>query len=180
MGDAFKLAFGLSLAILIPDDARHFLKKTAPVRRLAGEKLVNLTLTDNGVSLLAYARVREEVNNVPKQTGTPIKKVLTGPVPVHSPGYGNLGVVNRERPVTIINGQPDFSIVERAPAVTASKDKILHNLAPQLFRALLTQNPSDGIGNIALPATVGPNDGGNAGLEYQTSLVSKGFKAVQI
>jgi len=90
MGDPFKLAFSLSLAILKPDNARHFLKKTAPVRRLAGEKFVDLTLPDDGVSLLAYARVREEVNNVPKQAGSTIKKVLTGPVPVHSPGYGNL------------------------------------------------------------------------------------------
>src|SRR6266496_4038457 len=55
--------------------------------------------------------------------------------------------------------QPHFRRRRRLARVAAAEDHVFHPLAAQAFGALLAHDPRDGVGDVALSAAVGPDDG---------------------
>ena len=74
--------------------------------------------------------------------------------------------------------QPDFGRGRRLARVAAVEDDVLHLLAAQALGALLAHHPRDGVGDVALAAAVGPDDGGDAFVEGQFRAVGERFEAV--
>src|SRR6185503_3521308 len=63
------------------------------------------------------------------------------------------------------------------PCVAAAENNVLHLVAPEALGALFTKHPRDRIGHIALAASVGADNGGNALVEGELRPVGEGFEA---
>src|SRR5262245_31190122 len=61
--------------------------------------------------------------------------------------------------------QSDFSGRARLPGIAAVEDDVLHLVAAEALRTLLAKHPGDGVGHVALAASVGADDGGDAFVE---------------
>ena len=69
----------------------------------------------------------------------------------------------------------------RACRVLAPReDQVLHLLAAQLLGALLAEHPADGVGDVALAAAVGADDGVDPGAEMHLGAVEEGLESVQL
>jgi hypothetical protein len=72
----------------------------------------------------------------------------------------------------------DFSHAHWSAVSAAIKDDVFHLFAAEGFRALLAENPGDGVGNIALAAPVRAHDGGDAPVEGEFRPVGKRLETV--
>ena len=62
-------ALGVQFAGLVLDDARRFLEHLAPVLRAHREYIVDTALADEGIALLADARIAEKIHDVAQAAG---------------------------------------------------------------------------------------------------------------
>ena len=74
--------------------------------------------------------------------------------------------------------QRDLREAERFADTGAAEDDVLHPGAAQVFRRLFAQNPSDGVGDIALAGSVRPDDCRDARAEMQRRFVREGLEAL--
>ncbi|MNC21275.1 hypothetical protein D3C75_692460 [compost metagenome] len=98
---------------------------------------------------------------------------------MHPAGNRHLTVIQRQRPVIIIQGQRYLAEIHRLAGVASGKDNILHLAAPERLGALFAQHPADAVGNIAFAAAVGPDYRSDATDKFQLRFVRKGLKARQ-
>ena len=61
--------------------------------------------------------------------------------------------------------------------VAAAEDDVLHLVAAQALGALLAKHPGDGVGDVALAAAVGADDGGDATVEGQLGAIGEGLES---
>ena len=61
----------------------------------------------------------------------------------------------------------------RLAGVAAAEDDVFHLVAAQALGALLTEHPGERVGDIALAAAVGADDGGDAAVEGQLGAIGK-------
>ena len=73
--------------------------------------------------------------------------------------------------------QPHFGGAGRLARVAAAEDDVFHLLAAEALGALLAEHPRDGVGDVALAAAVGSDDGGDASVEGELRAIGKGFEA---
>jgi hypothetical protein len=73
--------------------------------------------------------------------------------------------------------QAHFRGCRRPPRVAAAEDHVLHAVAPQTLRALLAQNPREGIDHVALAAAVRSNNRRDARIERQFRSIRKALEA---
>jgi hypothetical protein len=66
-----------------------------------------------------------------------------------------------------------FGDVHRAPGGGALEDDFFHLRAAKRPRTLLSEHPSDGVGDIRLAAAVRTDDRGYAGLEQQFGFIGE-------
>src|SRR6185436_11922863 len=64
----------------------------------------------------------------------------------------------------------------RLARIAAVEDHVLHLVAAKALGALLAQHPRDGVGNIALAAPVGPDDGGDTLIEGELRPIGEGLE----
>ena len=72
--------------------------------------------------------------------------------------------------------QPDLGGRGRFARVAAVEDHVFHALAAQALRALLAHHPGDGVGDVALAASVRADDGRHALVEGELRAVGKRFE----
>ena len=72
--------------------------------------------------------------------------------------------------------QANFSGRARLPGIAAVEDHVFHLVAAQALGALLAEDPRNGIGNVALAAPVGPDDGGDALIEGELRPIGEGLE----
>ena len=61
---------------------------------------------------------------------------------------------------------------------SAREDDIFHFVAAQCLGALRTEDPADGVADVALAAAIGTDDAGNAAVEFDDHRLCEGFKTV--
>src|SRR4029453_16211727 len=64
--------------------------------------------------------------------------------------------------------------------IAAAENHVLHSIAAQALRALLAHHPGDGIGDVALPAPVGADNGGDALVEGELRSIGERFETVDL
>jgi hypothetical protein len=69
-----------------------------------------------------------------------------------------------------------FSGSRRLSAIAAAKNHVLHAVAPQALRALLTKYPRERIDDVALAATVRADDGRDPSIEGQFGAIGKALE----
>ena len=73
--------------------------------------------------------------------------------------------------------QPHFGGAGRLACVATAEDDVFHLFAAEAARALLAQHPRNRVGDVALAAPVGTDDGGDPAIEGELRAVGKGFEA---
>src|SRR5690606_16788782 len=81
---------------------------------------------------------------------------------------------------TVRQQQRDLGELGGFARVRAFEDDVLHLAAAKRLGALLAQHPADGVGDVALSATVGTDNRGYTGLETEGRVVGKTFETVEL
>ena len=152
---ALDLARGALLATLVLGDARGLLDERAALLRTALKDGVKLALADDGMGILAQARIVQDVLDIHETARALVDEVLALTRTVHAPRDGNLVEIDGEHVVGIVEHERDLGHAHGLARRGTREDDILHGLAAQLLRALLAQNPEDGIGDIRFTGAVG-------------------------
>ena len=135
-------------------------------------------LLDHGVGADAEARVHQDVADVLEPDDPIVQPVLAFAAaedasPDRDPAVLGLldAAVGPEREADL--GEP-----QGLALVGSVEDDFLHRAAAQGLGALLAQHPGDGLGQIALAATVRPDDRRDPGREVTHHRLDEGLEAV--
>jgi hypothetical protein len=168
------------LAALVLGDARRFFDKLSALLRFRLHERRDAVLLHKRIRPGADAGPHEKLPNVEQAAGNAVYGVFAFAVPEYFTGNHNLiafrvdageaASVRRKR-------HGDFGHSDRRRPLGAIEDNVLHFLAAQGFDALFAHHPTNGVNNIALPATVGTDDAGNAVGEIQHRLLTESLKA---
>ncbi|SCD40113.1 hypothetical protein GA0115251_106811 [Streptomyces sp. TverLS-915] len=169
----------LLLALAVLEDARGFLDEGAASHRVGMEDGVELSLADDDVHLAADAGVGEEFLDVEEAAGVPVDLVLAAPVAEHRPRDRDLGVLDGEGAVAVVDRERDLGTPQRRPARRAGEDDVLHLAAAQRFGALLAHHPRQRVHDVGLAGAVRPDDARDPRLEPQRRRGGEGFEPTQ-
>ena len=173
---ALQLSLSFGAAHTIAHDAGRLLQRGATIGGLVGQNLVHLSLGDDGIPVPADARVPEQLQHVLQTAGLAVDGIFALPVSVHPAGDAHLLILDGQGMVGIVKGQRHLSHAQRTALLGAVKDHVLHLGAPKSPGALLAQDPADRVGDVALAAAVGADDGRDAAAELQFRFLCKGFE----
>ena len=174
-----QLSLGLFLLVAAVGNASRLLKDLPPLGALCGQDLINFTLTDESVALLAQAGVHEELVHVPQADLPPVQVVFALSGPVVSAGDGDLLLPIGQNGGAAVQSQGHLGKALALPPLSAPEDHVLHLAATKLPGGLLSQDPADGVGNVGLAAAVGTHDGGEGMVEGEHGLIRKGLKPLE-
>ena len=173
-----KAALGLLAAVAALGYARRLLKDLAPVGALDGKDLVDPALPDVGIALAAKAGVHQQLMNVAQTRGLLIYIVFALAGAVIPPGDHDLGRLELERAVLIVQHERGLGEADRGALLCAAKDDVLHFCAAQRLGALLAHHPADGVGNVGLAAPVRADDRGDVAAELEHRFVGERLEAL--
>ena len=174
-----QLALGALLATAVLRYACRLLHQLAALLRAACQDGVQLSLADDGVRVLAEAGVVQDVRDVAQARRRAVDEVLRLPGAVHPARDRDLGEVDRQRAVRVVQHDRDLGQADGLPAGRPREDHVLHRLAAQHLRALLAQHPQDRVRYVRLAAAVWPDHDREAGVEHQLRLVREGLESLE-
>ncbi len=169
----------LLLALAVLQDAGGLLDERPAVLRAGVQHLVELALADDDVHLAADAGVRQQLLDVEQAAGVAVDGVLALAAPEHQAADRDLGVVDREGPVGVVDGERDLGAAQRGTRGGAGEDDVLHLAAAQGLGAVLAHDPGQGVDDVGLAGAVGADDGGDARLEAQGGRRGEGLETAQ-
>ena len=173
-------AEGLGAAALVLGDAGGLFEEPAAVVGVVGEDVLDHRQLDHGVGPGAHAGVHEQVEDVAEPAGGPVEEVLRVARAVEPAGDGNLGVLGREDAARVLDGQRHLGHAQRPFPRGAVEDDAAHGLAAEQARALLSQDPPDGVDDVRLAAPVRPHDRRHAGREVDGRLLGEALEPVEV
>ena len=144
-----------------------FLDEAAPLFRCCTQNRVELSLADDDVHLTADTGVREEFLHIEQSAGLTVDRVLRPAVAEQDARDRDLGVLDRERTIGIVDCEQHFGTTERGASGSAGKDDVFHLAAAKRLRALFAHDPGEGIDDVGLARTVGADDTGDTRLELK-------------
>ena len=111
-----ELAERLLLALAVLEDAGGLLDEAAPVLGGRVQDRVELALPDDHVHLAADAGVAEQLLDVEQPARRAVDGVLRAAVAEHGPADRDLGVLDRQRAVGVVDGQQHLGAAQRRAA----------------------------------------------------------------
>ena len=111
---------------------------------------VELSLADHDVHLTADTGVAEQFLDVEQSTGVTVEGVLGATVAEHGPLDRDLGVVDRQGTVGVVDGQAHFGPAQFLAGGGPREDHVLHLAATQGLGPLLAHHPGQGVDDVGL------------------------------
>jgi hypothetical protein len=173
-----QLAQRLLLALAVLEDAGRLLDEAAAVLRLRVQDRVELALTDDHVHLPADAGVREQFLDVQQPARVAVDLVLALARAEHAPGDRDLGVLDRQGAVGVVDRERDLGPPQRRPAGRAGEDHVLHLAAAQGLGSLLAEHPGDGVDDVGLAGAVRAHDARDPRLQSQRRRRREGLETL--
>ena len=161
------------LACPIFRDTCGFLKEHTTILRAAVKDVIQSILPDNTHAVMPDSRVRKEPINVLDAAARIVQIDLTVAVPVEAALHDNFVIVNGQLLICIVKDQYDLGNAECAAYSRSGKDDVLGAQPAQHTNILLTENPADGIGNIAFAAPIRSHDGSDSLIELNDNPLGK-------
>ena len=174
-----ELAKGLFLALAVLEHARGLFDEGAALLGLGLEDRGQLALADDDVHLTADAGVRQQLLDVQQPAAVAVDLVLAGAVAEHPPGDGDLGILDRERAVGVVDGEGDLGPAERGTARGPGEDDVLHLAAAQVLRTLGAHDPAKRVQDVRLARAVRADHAGDTGFETQRGGRGEGLEALE-
>ncbi len=174
-----ELAERLLLALAVLEDARGLLDVCPAVLRLGLQHRVELALPDDHVHLAADAGVGEQLLDVEEAAGRAVDLVLARAVAEHPPGDRDLGVLDRQGAVGVVDRERHLGAAERRAAGRTGEDDVLHLAAAQRLGALLAEHPADRVDDVGLARAVRADDTRDPRFQAQRRGRGEGLEALQ-
>src|SRR5262249_55809013 len=108
-----------------------------------------------------------------------VNRVLALARPEEQTADRDLGILDRQRAIAVIDGQGDLGAAERRPDGRAREDDIFHLAAAQRLDALLAHYPGECVDHVGLARAVRADYASNARLEPQRGHRGKGLETPQ-
>ena len=170
--------FRLLLAIAVAGNARCLLKNFTSILASGGHDTVDLPLTNHRITVPTKACIHKQIIDIPQAHIHLIQKILAFPRTVIPAGDSHRIVVKGKLTLRIIDGERHLCESLGFPMRGPVEDQLLHFVAAEGTGGLLSQHPSNGIGNIALPAAIGANHSRNAVVKGKLCFIRKGLKSL--
>src|SRR5699024_6312182 len=106
----------------------------------------------------ADARVAEQLLDIHEPGLGAVDLVFAGPVAEHATGDRDLGVLDWQLAVGVVDDEGDLRAPQRFAVTGAGEDDVLHLAAAQGLRPLLPHHPCQGVDDIGLTRAVGADD----------------------
>jgi len=162
-----ELAQRLLLATTVLEDAGRLLDEAAAILRRGLEHGVEPTLTHDDVHLPTQAGVAEQLLHIEQTAALAVDGVLAGAVAEERAADGDLGVLDRQRAVGIVDRELHLGAPEGTTGRGAGEDDVFHLPAAEGLRPLLPHHPREGVDDIRLAGAVRSDDARDAGLEHE-------------
>ncbi len=167
------------LAAAMFEDSRGFFDEGASIFGTGFEDRGEPSLPDDDMHFAADAGVAEQFLDVHQTAGRAVDLVLPRAVAEHPARDRHLGVLDRERPVGVVDGQGHLGAAQRRAAGGAGKDDIFHLAAAQGLGALLAHHPGQRIDDVGFTRAVRADHTGNSRLEPKSRCRRKGFESLE-
>ncbi len=175
----FQLAKAFRFPHAVQTDARHVLENQPPLLRPRRQDLIHPVLPDDGQRPLPEPRGRQELLDILQAAASLIQLEITVPIPKQPARDRHLRRIQRQLMSRIIQDQRHLGTILLRPRLGAGENNILRLLPANIPHILLPQDPAHRIGNITLPAAIGPHDHRHALRKIYSRLVRKGFESRQ-
>ena len=167
------------LAPAVLGDVGSLFDELAALLGAALENGVELALADDRVGILAQAGVMEDVLHIHETRGRAVDEVLGLTRAIHPARDANLGKVDGQRVVGVVEHQRDLRHAHGGPSRASREDHVLHGLAAQHLSALLAQDPEDGVRDVRLARAVWAHDHVETGVKGHGGPVGEGLEALE-
>jgi hypothetical protein len=161
-------------------EAGGLLNQCAPFLRLRREDRLDLPLPDDRVHALTEPEVGEELDEVEPPHGRAIDEVLPLAAAVEPARDRQLGEVDRQRAVLVVEQELDLAEVLGLPVRRAREEHVVGLLGAQLVRAERAGGPADRVGDVRLARAVRPDDHADARLEADLDRVRERLEATEL
>ena len=178
--DARELELGAVPARLEAAEPGGLLDQRAALLRLRREDRLDLALPDDRVHPLAEAEVGEQLDEVEPPHPGPVQEVLALAPAMEAARDGDLGEIDRQRVIGVVEEELDLAEVGGAAAGRAREENVVRLLRAQLERAERAGRPADGVGDVRLAGAVRPHDDPDALLEANFDRVRERLEAANL
>ncbi len=144
--------------VLITPDARRLLEHGAALLGLIAEDRVDHAAFDDRVGVGPEPRVPAEILDIAQPTQRAVQAILALATREDRAADLHIGVRDGQQVILVRQPQSDLGPLNRLPAHRALKDRLLHPRAADRRGPLLTQHPTQPVGDVGLPAAVRPHD----------------------
>ena len=145
---ALELARAFRLALLVLEHARRLLDERAAVLGLGLQDGIQVALADDGMRAGAQTGVVQDVEDVHAAGGGAVDQVLALARAVHAARDGDLGVVDGQRAVGVVEHEVDLGEPDAFARRRSGEDDVLHRLAAQVLGVALAEHPQNGVGDV--------------------------------
>ena len=140
----------------------------------------NLTLSDYGVTLFAYAAFVQTIDYIAESCGIFVYVVFAVARTEQFTGKYHFVVIEiLEYAGGIVESQRNLAVRKRFTALSTVEYNVLHTRAAHGFCRLLAKHPPYRVRDVTLTAAVGTDYTGNAVIEHYFLFIGKRFKADQ-
>ena len=162
------------------DDARRLFENGAAVFGLGVHDLLDFALADDGIPLFAKTDGVQAVDDVFHAAGLLVDGVLAFAAAEQAARERHFVVFEiLEHTRGVIERERDLAERLALALLRAAENDVLHIGAAHGLGRLFAEHPADGIGHVALAAAVGPDDAGDAVIEFDFGFIRKGFETVE-
>jgi len=165
--------------MLVVGNTGRFLKQGTPLVGSQRQGLIDQPLANDRIGSLCQPAAGQQLGHVPQTHLLSIEKILVLTAAEGPTTNLKLSVLDRQPAGRVIQGQDCLGHPSRGPLSPAGKDHVRSLLTTQRAVTLLAKNPAHGVGNVALAASVRPNDGSNPFVKFELGLGRESLVALQ-
>ena len=147
--------------LLVFGNAGRLFQKDTQFFRFGLDNAGDRALLDNGITARTQTRAQKDVGDVPAAATHPVQKIIGLPVTTDCALDRNFvirGPLPTQLAVGVVEYQLDRGLSDRLARIRAVEHHIGHGVATQLLGRGLAHNPTYGIDDIGLAATIWAND----------------------
>ena len=160
-------------------DAGRLLEQLAALLRAQRERGVDRPLPHDDELVRAEPALAEELDDVAQTRPGAVDEVLALAGPIGAPADRDLGEVDRQPAVGVVEGQDRLGHALRLALLGAGEDDVVGAAGAERPVRLLAEHPADRIGHVALARPVRADDRVHARLEDEPGRVGEGLEAVE-
>ena len=142
------------------------------------EDFVDASLTDNRITVLADARVAEQLDDILQAAGGFVDIVFAFTRAVNAAGNHDLGIIHRQGVILVVKDEGYLAIAHALALLGAAENDVFHLSAAQCLRALFAQHPAHRIGQVGFAASVRPDNTRDAFVKDDHRAFRKRLEAV--